>query len=319
MMSATCLSYLIILYAIVIVHRRVNLVWAVLSERIKDIASNLKPSAIKRLAEIHNYTYVERILEATADKPLKSKNYIIKYCLVTSFLIIAPLLFLVTFSEIYFTQISTAIYFRKDFIEIPINRRICAIKLCYNTMEKLTKDYSLIDQCGGFTNHASVQKEFFIVIDELKRLRDRFYEDKIYKNLPSESWEIIFAKIDKDAYFTQHGISSALAYLKFEALNYGLNPKIYSFKDLKMFFEECVEMSTCSTLIIEKNNAITAAIVKEKFDGFTAFLLIFILLCAFIPIFIIIPFVKRDTKTLETIEEILKNFSGIEKGRKIAI
>jgi hypothetical protein len=185
-------------------------------------------------------------------------------------------------------------------------------------MEKVNKNFSISSQCGKVTNHGSLSTEFLLIVNELKRLRERFYEDQIYGNLPEESWKIIFAKIENQEFFTQHGISSALAYLRFEALNYGSNPKIYSFKDLRTFFQECLEMSKCSSLIIKKNDEVTQQVISEKFSNFLSFLAIFIVISLLASWLFVIPFFKKDVKVVELIDENMKNYlnlSDLERER----
>ena len=317
LISVASACYLLIFYVIILVDKRLNLIWTKFITRMKEVSPNLKSSAITRLELIHNYIYVDSIEESKSKNKIHKKNYILKYSLITCFLIIIPIVFLILFSKLYFAEVSKALTFRKDFIEIPINRRICAIKLCYNSMEKLSKEYQMAAQCEGYSNHASLQIELVIIANELKRLRDRFYEKDIFNNLPSASWQIIFAKIDNDVYFTQHGISSALAYLKHEAFNFGFNPKLYTFKDLRLFFHDCLEMSKCSSLIIDRNENITQNMINEKYSEYLIFICMFALLCVAAPVFLIRNGLHEDLEVIECIGEGLKGFGNLEKDKSL--
>ena len=317
LISVASACYILIFYVIILVNKRLNLIWNKFITRMKEISPKLKSSAVNRLELTHNYIYVDNIEEHKSKRKIHKKNYIIKYSLITCTLIIIPIIFLILFSKLYFTDISKALTFRKDFIEIPINRRICAIKLCYNTMEKLSKEYQIAGQCGGYTNHGSLQAELMITANELKRLRDRFYEKKIYDNLPSDSWQIIFAKIENDVYFTQHGISPALAYLKYEAFNLGFNQKLYTFKDLRLFFHDCLEMSKCSSLIIDKNGKITQNMIDAKYSEYIMFICLFAFLCLAAPAFLVRKGLQEDLKIIECIGECFKGFGNFEKDKSI--
>jgi hypothetical protein len=297
------------LYVLVVVFyfyldRRLNIVWNMFFLRLSSFLTSLKGILINRLASTHNFFYLEEERFFTKRASI-SFNYWIKYALTTSVLVFIALGISLLFIYLFDFHIITSLTYRKSFIEIPLNRRVSLIRMSFTTVNRLSIDYPIRKFCSNYTNFKDQTSEFMKVQKELNRLRNRFAEDKIIKNVPSESWNIIFAEYDSQFNFIKLGITSAMNFLKFESFLYWSNQKIYSFTNITGFLNDCFQMSVNFNDVIKKTDEATDRVVTENFRNLVIFSVLGIFFTVLVSGVLYLWFFRKEIKLLKSIHNSL--------------
>jgi hypothetical protein len=164
----------------------------------------------------------------------------------------------------------------------------------YNVMEKVSPNQKIEYSCFNVTNFGSYATEHSKVQNEIIRLRKRFYEKEIIENVPNESWIIIFENFENDEFFIKLGITTAMAFLRFETFLYWTNPKIYSLEMISEYFNDCYQMSKCFSEVLIRTDRSTKDVITENLKSLIIYGISSILFTVFVSILMYYWYFKKE-------------------------
>ena len=296
--------YILIVIFFFHLNKRINTIWNLYFKKLSALLPSVKGILINRLSSTHNFIYIEEDRISAKRTSIKF-NYWIKYALTTIILVLIAVTISLLFSYVFNYNINQSLVYRKNFIEIPLNRRTSIIRMPFTTIGRLTSNYPLRKICLNYTNFRDQTSEYLVVQNELIRLRKRFYEHEIYSNVPDESWKIIFANFQSDFNFIKLGITSAMAYLRFENFLYWNNQNIYSLANITKFINDCYEMSLCFSEILDKADTATEQVIKENFKNLIIYSVFAMLFVIGVSCVLYLAFFKKEIRLVMCIENSL--------------
>ena len=265
----------------------------------------IKGLLMGRLLTTHNYNFLANTEKPRPKKEIENQKFWVYYSLVTLTIVIIGVLVVVLFIYNYGLNIYTSLEYRKNFIEIPLNRRICVVKMPFNVVDKLSPKFKIEYFCNNTSNFGSYLTEHLKVQNELIRLRTRFYEKEIYNNVPSESWKIIFESFESDEDFIKLGITSALTFLRQETFLYWTNPKIYNLTNIANYISTCHQMALCFSEVLLRTENATNKVIDENFRSIIIYAITSIIFQILISIAIYVAYFRKEINNIVSIRQTL--------------
>ena len=125
--SSIIFLYLCIVFYYYKLSQKINFTWKIYFRKSIIAFPFIKGLLINRLLTTHNFSFLADTEKLQSKKTFKDHKFWVRYSLVTLAVVIVGVLIVILFVYNYGLNIYISLEYRKNFIEIPLNRRICVL------------------------------------------------------------------------------------------------------------------------------------------------------------------------------------------------